>query len=344
MTEKFIQTQNLFSLLDPEPYFLLTALFLLAWSFYKFFLRDVSEERHRNLKSNFKNILHHYLIFSSSFAVFTLMHQAGADWSAKSLPYVAVFTLIWGMVVFVKTCSLIILQYMFLGSMRTGVPILIVNIFSFLLSVVLVLWTASQVFGFQVAPLLATSAAASIILGLAIQDTLGNLFAGISLQIDRSFEIGDWVEVVSGIQRSIGQVKEISWRATVLVGLSDEMITIPNRFLANAQISNYSTAHQPVARTQVFRVDHEVDSKLVRQCLLESVKELELIRDYPAPLVLASDWSENGIIYKLIYYIDDYGSQWRVTDQVTDSALKHLQANGIEISPNRLLVIKSEEP
>lgn len=343
MGEKLIQIQNLYGLLDPEPYFLLTALFLLAWSFYKLFLRDVSEERHRGLRAHFRNILRHYLIFSSSFAVFTLMHQTAMPWASKSLPYIALFSLVWGMVVFVKTCRLIILQYLFLGSMRSGVPILIVNIFSLLLSLVLVIWTANQIFGFQVAPLLATSAAFSIILGLAIQDTLGNLFAGISLQIDRSFEIGDWVEIISGVQKSVGQVKEISWRATVLVGLSDEMITIPNRFLANAQISNYSSSNQPIIRSQAYRIEHSVDSQLVRQCLLDSVKSLNMIRDFPAPSVLASECTENGITYKLTYFIDDYGSQWRIGDQVTDSVLKYLQANEIEISPNRLLVLKSEE-
>lgn len=342
MGEKIIQIQNLYGLLDPEPYFLLTALYLLAWSFYKFFLRDVNDERHRNLTAHFKNILRHYLILSSSFAVFTLMHQTGMSWATKSLPYIAIFTLIWGMVVFVKTCRLIILQYLFLGSMRSGVPILIVNIFSLLLSLVLVIWTANQIFGFQIAPLLATSAAFSIILGLAIQDTLGNLFAGISLQIDHSFEIGDWVEITSGVQKSIGQVKEISWRATVLVGLSDEMVTIPNRFLASAQISNYSSSHQPIIRSQSYRVDHTVDSRLIRQCLLDSVKEIHMIHDYPPPSVLASECTDNGITYKLTYFIDDYGAQWRVADQVTDTVLKYLQANAIEISPSRILVLKPE--
>ena len=127
-------------------------------------------------------------------------------------PYIAMAAFVWGNVVFVKTCRLIVLQYLFLGSMRHGVPLLLVNIFSLILSIVLLFWGITHIFGVQVGPLLATSAAASVILGLAMQDTLGNLFAGISLQIDRSFEIGDWVEVVSGIQKTTGQVREITWR------------------------------------------------------------------------------------------------------------------------------------
>jgi small-conductance mechanosensitive channel len=341
MTEKLIHVQNLYGLLEVEPYFLLSALFLLAWLFYRFFLTEVSEERHRNLKGHFQNILRHYLIFSSVFAIFILLNQIGSEWTRKSLPYLGVFALIWGMIVFVKTCRLITLQYLFLGSMSTGVPVLIVNIFSLVLSLALVLWTANQIFGLQVAPLLATSAAFSIILGLAIQDTLGNLFAGISLQLDKSFEIGDWVEVVSGIQKSVGQVREISWRATVLMGLSDELITIPNRFLAGAQISNFSDGGQPLIRSQSFRMGFDVDTDLVKRCLSECTKGLESIRKYPEAYCYIADSNENGITYKLVYFIDNYGSQWKIGDIVIDSAIKYLMANGIEPAPARLQILKN---
>lgn len=343
MGEKFIRTQNLFSLIDPEAYFLLCGLVLLAWLFYKLFLRDVSEERHRNLRGHFRNILRHFLVMSTCYAITLLIGQANMDWSHKSLPYLGVLSLIWGMIVFVKTSRLILLQYLFLGSMRAGVPVLLVNIFSLLLSAVLAIWTANAIFGLQVAPLLATSAAFSIIMGLAMQDTLGNLFAGISLQIDKSFEIGDWIEVVSGVQKSIGQVKEISWRATLLIGLSDEMITIPNRFLANAQIANFSDGDQPLIRSQSFRLDHNVDFELVKKCLVESVANISEIVTYPEPFVLISESNETGVNFKLIYFIDDYGAQWRVADQVVNSALQYLAANGLEIAPPKVLVLKAEQ-
>ncbi len=345
MGEKLIKMQNLYSILDPEPYFLLCSLLLLAWLFYKLFLKEVSDERHENLRGHFKNIFRHFLIFSTFFAVFVLIAQSFPEGGlGRALPYLGIFTLCWGMMVFVKTCRLIILQYLFLGSMKAGVPVLIVNIFSLILSIVLALWSANQIFGFQVAPLLATSAAFSIILGLAIQDTLGNLFAGISLQLDKSFEIGDWLEVVSGVQKSVGQVKEISWRATMLIGLSDEKITIPNRSLANSQISNFSTGHQPIVRSQIFKLKYGVDIEHAKKVLLESIKGNNQILGYPEPLVLLSESNESWIAFKLVYFIENYGSQYMIADLVMNSAIKFLLANGIEISPARIEVVSSANP
>ena len=337
-----IQTKPLYQMIDVEPYFILTLLLVLAWLFYKLFLRDVSDERHRNIQGHFKNILHHYLVCSAFFATFIFINEFSDEGSLKrALPYVAIISLITGMTVFVKVSRLIILQYLFLGSMRAGVPVLIVNIFSLLMSIGLAMWSANQILGLQVAPLLATSAAFSIILGLALQDTLGNLFAGLSLQIDKSFEIGDWLEIVNGTTKIVGQVKEISWRATLLIGFAEERITLPNRTLANSQISNFSREDAPIIRNQMFKISYRIDHELVKRCLLESIKEVHSVLTYPEPSVFISETTESWINYKLVYYIENYGSQYGIADQVLHSALKFLAANNIEITPARIEIIKS---
>lgn len=337
MEDKILNTKNLYSLLDFEPYVILTSLVLLAWFFYKVFLKEANEERHRNLKRHFKNLIRHYLILTTLFATFLILHQGSPDSSfTRATPYVAIATLLWGMIIFVKTCRLIILQYLFLGSMKHGVPVLIVNIFSLVMSIVLGLWMAGAIFSVQLTPLLATSAAVSVILGLAMQDTLGNLFAGISLQFDKAFDIGDWLEVTSGMQKATGQVKEITWRATVLVGWSDEQIILSNRFLANSQIANYSIGDQPIIRSLSYRVQYDTDLNLAKRCLLESVKEVKNIRSWPEPVVVASEMTDSWVTLKLAYYIENFGSQYGIADSLIDVSLKYLKANGIQSAPPRL--------
>ncbi|MEZ0390926.1 MAG: mechanosensitive ion channel family protein [Pseudobdellovibrionaceae bacterium] len=345
MGERFLNTKNLYLLLDFEPYFILCCLLALAWAFYKLFLREVSEERHRNLKGHFKNLIRHFVMLTTLFVTFLILKQASGESSfSRALPYLAVVTLLWGMIVFVKACRLIILQYLFLGSMKHGVPLLIVNIFSLLLSLLLGLWTAASIFNFELTPLLATSAAFSVILGLALQDTLGNLFAGISLQVDKAFDIGDWIEITHGIHKTVGQVKEITWRATVLVGWGDELITFPNRTLASSQIINYSLQDQPIIRSHVFRLPFHTDVTLARQCLLESLKDIKTVRTWPEPFVLVSDPSESFMNYKLGYYIENFGSQYTIADRVIENALRYLKANGIEPALPRLSIEKPVTP
>jgi small-conductance mechanosensitive channel len=337
MNDKFIKTQALYSLIDWEPFVLLGCLLAIAWLFYKFFLQAASPERHTSIRLQFSQLFRHFIILTILFMLYTALHsQTGGDFVTLSrvTPYLALMCFIWGSIVFVKTCRLLVLQYLFLGSMRAGVPLLLVNIFSLLLSIVLLVWGLSHVFGLDLGPLMATSAAFSIVLGLALQDTLGNLFAGISLQIDKSYEIGDWVEVVQGIQKGVGQVKEISWRSTIIVGFSDEEITIPNRTMANAQISNFSPDGHPIVRSQMFRIPFHADIVKAKELIERAAVEISEVRGLPAPFAYIQETTDSSYFVKLIYFIDSFGAQFAVGDKVLRKGIDALRAHGIELAHN----------
>lgn len=336
----WIQTQSLELLLGVEPFLLLTALVALAWGFYKGFLRGVSEERHQNLRTQFANLLKHYLTLAMLFGLYTILHSKWfTDFQIQKLvPYLAILTFFWGGLVFLKASRMIILQYLFLGSMRAGVPLLIVNIVTLVLSMVLILWGFSQVFNLQLGPLLATSAAFSIILGLALQDTLGNLFAGIALQVDHNFEIGDWLEVSHTSQKTIGQVKEISWRSTTLIGFTDEVIVLPNRLMAGAQIANFQAGDMPFIRSQLFRLPYGVDAERVKKTLVHALEGVPDVRKYPEPLCIITESNESWIGFKLVYYIDNYGSQFILGDRVVTAAWRALHDAGFETGRNTVRV------
>jgi small-conductance mechanosensitive channel len=334
MNEKFIKVQALYNFLEIEPFVLLGCLMIVAWAFYKIFLKEANDERHRAIRGHFKVLMRHYMILSFLFLSFIFLQTSEGQIGRFSLitPYVAMGAFLWGNIVFVKTCRLIVLQYLFLSSMRHGVPLLLVNIFSLLLSIVLLFWGLTHIFGVEIGPILATSAAASVILGLAMQDTLGNLFAGISLQIDRSFEIGDWLEIGSGAQKTTGQVREITWRSTTLVGFSDELITLPNRFMANATISNYSPPDTPVLRRQIFRIAQDQNIEACKSLLERAVAGIGEIRGIPAPWSFISDTNEHWIEIKVIYFIDNYGHQFTVGDKVYSKGLEALHTGGIKLA------------
>lgn len=334
MAEKFIKTQALYDILGLEPFILLGCLIAVAWIFYKFFLGEATEERHRSIRNHFRTLMRHFMALSFLFVFFIFLNSSGAQITEahRITPYIALITYVWGNVVFVKTSRLIVLQYLFLGSMKHGVPLLLVNIFSLILSIVLTFWGISHIFGLEIGPLMATSAAASVILGLALQDTLGNLFAGISLQVDRNFEIGDWLEIVSGIQKTVGQVREITWRSTTLVGFSDELITLPNRFMANAQISNFSPPENPIVRRQIFRIAYGENVELAKQVLERVAAGIGEIRGIPAPWAYVSDTTENWVELKIIYFIDSYGSQFAIGDKIFTRGIDSLKSHNIKLA------------
>lgn len=341
MNEKWISSRALNDMLSPEPYLLLGALILVTWAFYKFFLRDLLEERHKSLQKHYGNLLRHFVVLSLLLGIYLLLRNSFEEESSlqRLTPYIALLTYIWGAVVFVKTCRTLVLQYLFMGSTRSGVPVIIVNIFTILLSILLAFWSISQIFGVQLGPLLATSAAFSIILGLALQDTLGNLFAGISLQIDRCYEIGDWVEVaISGTQKITGQVKEITWRSTILTGGSDELVTLPNRMMAQAQLSNFSPPDTPIVRAHSFKIRHGSDINTAIHALEKCASEIFEIRGIPAPFAYVGEINDSGIVIKIVYFIDSYGTSHTVGDKILRKGLEALEKNNIGVAKQRFEV------
>jgi small-conductance mechanosensitive channel len=253
-------------------------------------------------------------------------------------PTIGLSTLIWASIVFVKSCRILAFEYLFLLNMRAGVPLLLVNLLSLLLSVVLGGWILKSVFEFDLEPILATSAIFSVVLGLALQDTLGNLFAGVALQLDKPYELGDWVEVANGSQKWIGQVQEISWRATNLIAFTDEIITIPNRVMAQAEISNFSGKMRPFIRGHVFRIPFGFPAQQVRDTLLSALDSITSIRRDPAPVAFILDHTDSWVTFKLVYYIDDFGAQYRIGDQVIAAAMERLAEAGIPLASQRMAV------
>jgi small-conductance mechanosensitive channel len=340
MSEKFLNLPALYDLLDIELYVLLATLVLISWAVYKIFLAKVSEERHRSLKGHFAGLFKNFVFLSVFFVTYLFVHRAESDYSVltKVSPYLGLVTFLWGSIVFIKVCRLLVLEYLFMGSIEAGVPVLMVNIFSLLMSIVIGFWTVSHLFGVQLGPLLATSAAFSIVLGLAIQDTLGNIFAGISLQLDKSYEIGDWVEITNGTQKTIGQVKEITWRSTLLVGTSEELITLPNRVMAQSQLSNYSPPDTPIVRTQIFTLPHNAPLEKAKELLEAAAVKIHEVRNLPAPFAYTFATNDVGVSVKLIYFIDSYGAQNAIGDKVLRKGIEALAQSGINLAKPHLKV------
>lgn len=337
---------SLYNLIDFELYIFIVVFCAVNYLFYKFFLNEVSTERHESIRGHFKNLIRHICFLSLLFALYTLSYTYVGDslFLRKITPYLASLTFISGAYIFIKCFRLFVLQYLFLGSMRAGVPLLLVNIFSLILSIAITFWSLSKLFGIDLTPVLATSAAFSIILGLAMQDTLGNLFAGISLQIDKTFEMGDWVEIQNGSNKIVGQVTELSWRSTVLVGFTEELITLPNKLVAACQISNFSLEKGPIIRSQLFRLPYTADSMKAKDLIELAICQISDVRGVPPPFAYIQEVTENWVAIKAVYYIDDYGRQYAIGDKVFERVLQSLKQNGFALAHQVIMYPENNKP
>jgi small-conductance mechanosensitive channel len=349
MKSSLLPAAKIHALLQVEPFLALLLLAFASWVLYKTLLRRVSQERHKNLHVQFANLAWNCVIFTALFLTHFVLIQSSENGQISgplftSTPYFGLLALLMGAVVLIKTLRILTLEYLFLGHMKVGVPMLLVNLFTLLFSLVVAGWFMTSIFGFKIAPLLATSAIFSVVLGLALQETLGQLFAGVSLQIDKPYEIGHWIEGQSGLQKWAGQVHEITWRATVLIGLGDELITIPNRVMAQAQIYNYTARGESFCRTENFKIAHGSPIEKAQEILLQTALSNPEVAREPAPIAYCTEHSEHGINIKLAYNIREFPAQFRIREYIMRTANDRLLQAGIEPARHRHEVTGSLQP
>jgi small-conductance mechanosensitive channel len=194
----------------------------------------------------------------------------------------------------------------------------------FLLTVIVILQATLDV---NLSPLLASSAVLSLVVGLALQETLGNLFAGLSLQAERPFAEGDWVKI--GAHQ--GKVLEIGWRATRLLGPAGESLTIPNNAVAKEAVYNL-TRRGSAMRKVSLSIAYGVPPNAFKAAALSVVcAHPQILRD-PAPVVRAADLGQAAIAYDIVFWVGRFEQGGDVEDDVRSQLWYRLQRAGIALA------------
>lgn len=344
MTQARLPIERIEFFIQFETYAVLIVALVIAWIFYKLFLKKITEKRHANLRHHFSRTAF-YLMVSAVLAMFHwgVVSSSWADYFyLKVANYVGLVAFLFLVTLFIRMAQIYVYLYLFLANMGQGVPRLIANLFTLIFSTFIVSWIAADVFGFNLATVLATSAIFTIVLGLALQDTLGNLFSGVALQIERPFQLGDWVEVHNSDDKWIGQIQEITWRATSLIGFSEELIVIPNKTIAQSQLLIFSEKNKPARFSQQFRFPFNVDIIKVKAVILDSLKSIPEILHEPEPRVLLMEVTESWVSVKVFYSIANYGKKYRVGDMVIAYALQAINSKNLALATNSLNILRDE--
>jgi small-conductance mechanosensitive channel/CRP-like cAMP-binding protein len=188
----------------------------------------------------------------------------------------------------------------------------------------------ADVFDLPLQGLLATSGALAIILGLALQSSLGDVFSGIVLDLERPYRVGDWIVIDDGIQ---GSVIETNWRATHILTASQDVAVIPNSVIAKAKIVNRSSptrVHSVSIRVRLQPVLMPEEGRaMLKDVLLVSTNILRT----PEPAVSIQDVSDEMIDYELSYSVPDLDGVDRARNEIFDRVYGAATANGLRFAP-----------
>jgi small-conductance mechanosensitive channel/CRP-like cAMP-binding protein len=168
----------------------------------------------------------------------------------------------------------------------------------------LVAVVALRVANMRPSSLIATGTVVTAVVGLALQQTLGNLAAGVSIQIDRPVGVGDWIKLDKG--DVIGRVVAMNWRSVTLETQERSHFVIPNGLFSSTAFSNFSRPGGGTRQSVNVVVPNDVPPARVHEALLAACADCPHVLATPPPSVFTWTYSERGIQYWLRYWIGDY--------------------------------------
>jgi small-conductance mechanosensitive channel/CRP-like cAMP-binding protein len=194
----------------------------------------------------------------------------------------------------------------------------------FLLSVMLILYYETDL---NITGLFTTAGVLSIVIGLALQDTLGNVFAGLALQMERPFKVGDWIS----FGQFEGVVHDVSWRATQFRTRNNDLVTVPNSTISKESFINYSSPSRVSGRLVEIGVHYRHPPAEVKHVLLEACAQVSQILTTPSPLVRLKSFDAYTITYQVKFWIDDFTSVLDIEEAYRSVVWYAFQREGVEI-------------
>lgn len=189
-----------------------------------------------------------------------------------------------------------------------------------------------QTIGISITPLLTALGVGGLAVGLALQDTLANLFAGIHILVSRQVRPGDFIRLSSGEQ---GYVQDITWRYTAIRQLPNNLIIVPNANLASARTSNFNLPDPEQAILVEVGVSYDSDLSSVERITVDVARQVmrEVDGGVPdfEPFIRYHTFGDSSIQFTVILRGRDYVSQYLVKHEFIKRLHQQYRAAGIEI-------------
>jgi len=212
-------------------------------------------------------------------------------------------------------------------SWRSRAPKLFQDLIRLLLVVIGAAIVLSVVWRQDLGGLVAALGVGSIVLGLALQETLGNLMSGIALFFERPFSVGDFIAVSD----KRGRVVQVSWRSVHLRTVENNLLVLPNSALARETITNYSQPTEQQMLRLSFSFGLDAPPNVVKAMLVEVAADIPQIMTIPEPFAVACEVLEDRIRYEARLSIESGSVLPQVTDSYTSAVWYAARRAGVAL-------------
>jgi small-conductance mechanosensitive channel/CRP-like cAMP-binding protein len=226
------------------------------------------------------------------------------------------------------------------GSVRARTPRLLVDIIRLSFVLIGMVMVVSGVWQRDISPLLTTFGVGSLVLGLALQDTLGNLFSGLALVFERPLATGDWVQLGD----TVGKVRQINWRSVRIVTRELNEITVPNLSIGKEKILNFSNPTRLHGLKVTFGFSYDAPPNSVKEMLLATACDTPKVLHDPAPDARTIEFAAYAVTYELRFFIADYEDIVDVRNDLLTRVWYAAQRHGLHIPYPITTLYKTEVP
>ncbi|CCM78917.1 Cyclic nucleotide-regulated small mechanosensitive ion channel [Rhizobium mesoamericanum STM3625] len=191
------------------------------------------------------------------------------------------------------------------------------------------LCVVAYVFRLPVGTIIATSGVFAIVLGLALQSTLNDVFSGIALNLGRPLSVGDWIQLDDNVQ---GRVVETNWRSTQLLSSTNDLIVVPNSVLAKSRITNVSGPDASHGATLKVRLAPTRPPSAMLDAMEKVLLSSNAILKTPAPSVTISGLDKDAVEFELGFHVSDVTRVGNARNELFDLVYRHVEASGLQMS------------
>ncbi len=210
---------------------------------------------------------------------------------------------------------------------RVKIPTITSDLVLAVLWFIIVMVILRNKLNFDLASLITTSAILTAVLGFALQDTLGNLFAGLAIQAEKPYQIGDWVQ----LGQFIGQVEGISWKSTKVVTTTRETVYIPNGIISKGAIFNYSQPTTEYIAAMDVCISYDAAPNRLRRILMEVLTRHPQIMQQRKQEVRIKSFGDHGVVYQLRFWVNNYALENKIRSDIYSHIWYRLRREKIHI-------------
>ena len=194
------------------------------------------------------------------------------------------------------------------------------------------LYLALSELGIELFGVLASLAVFSLIIGLAMQQTLGNIVNSFMLALDQPFEVGDRIEV----EGKMGSVVSVGILSTKILTHEENLVVIPNNSLVNSTVINHARGGgdgvgRRISLVQDIGVGYDEDISHVKYTVLQLMRECPYVLPKPEPRVLLIELGDFAKVFRMYGWVEDYSDEYVARDWLLKNIDEQFKSEGIEI-------------